>query len=226
MTINTADGLLQFQGRILPTPQLQYGRGSKELTVVCFFLSCMLPALMFLNLVRFQEMVNGTCKCFLVLTINNVLMLWRADKKLFTPVTINHWLIVTFDTRRFRDQAQQDLVKNLVNGFRSTGKLLFSVAKAVDSHIKGITMQDDRPIIRTANAQGNILQVGFSTICCHPNSFCFCDSNSGRLEVHHIKWRSRCHNCLSLFYPTMEIWKFILQSNSKLMVSLILFITS
>jgi len=75
MTINTADGLLQFQGRILPTPQLQYGRGSKELTVVRFFLSCMLPALMFLNLVRFQEMVNGTCKCFLVLTINNVLML-------------------------------------------------------------------------------------------------------------------------------------------------------
>lgn len=69
MTINTADGLLQFQGRILPTPQLQYGRGSKELTVVCFFLSYMLPALMFLNLVRFQEMVNGTCKCFLVLTI-------------------------------------------------------------------------------------------------------------------------------------------------------------
>jgi len=29
-------------------------------------------------------------------------------------------------------------------------------------------MQDDRPIIRTANAQGNILQVGFSTTLLPP----------------------------------------------------------
>jgi eukaryotic translation initiation factor 2C len=34
MNINTADGLLQFQARVLPTPQLQYGQGSKEAIVV------------------------------------------------------------------------------------------------------------------------------------------------------------------------------------------------
>jgi len=39
MSINTAGGPLQFQGRVLPTPQLQYGRGSKEPTVVCFLFS-------------------------------------------------------------------------------------------------------------------------------------------------------------------------------------------
>lgn len=132
MSINTAGGLLQFQGRVLPTPQLQYGRGSKEPTVVCFLFSwCMLSALKSLNFVRFQGMVNGTCECFLTSIANNVLTLWRADKKLVYPVTINHWLIVTFDTRRFRDQAQQDLIKNLVNGFRSTGKLSLPVAKVV-----------------------------------------------------------------------------------------------
>ncbi|KAJ3565826.1 hypothetical protein NP233_g7393 [Leucocoprinus birnbaumii] len=64
-----------------------------------------------------------------------------AGKMLVNPVTINHWLIVTFESRRFRDQAQQDLVRNLVSGFRSTG----------------IVMEDDRPVIRPANPQGNIV---------------------------------------------------------------------
>jgi len=35
MTIHTAPGPMTVSARILPTPQLQYGPGSKEPTVVC-----------------------------------------------------------------------------------------------------------------------------------------------------------------------------------------------
>lgn len=38
-------------------------------------------------------------------------------------MTIHHWLIVTFDSRRFRDQAADDMVRNLIRGFQSTGEL-------------------------------------------------------------------------------------------------------
>jgi len=64
-----------------------------------------------------------------------------ADKKLIAPVPINHWLIVTFDNRRFREPGASEMVKNLIRGFESTG----------------IAMNDKAPIIKNGNPQGNIL---------------------------------------------------------------------
>ncbi|KAF9441655.1 Piwi-domain-containing protein [Macrolepiota fuliginosa MF-IS2] len=105
MNINTAGGLMQVQARVLPTPVLQYGAGSREVTVMPKF---------------------GA---------------WNmADKKLIAPSTVHHWLVFSFDSRRFREPGASEMIKNMVRGFESTG----------------IVMSDKQPIIKNGNPQGDI----------------------------------------------------------------------
>ncbi len=126
MNINTAGGPLALQGRILPTPALQYGRGSREPTVVRYFfirirvrrvgLSCFFAIgakgweVEYVT-IQFRFRRRGAKENF-----------FRADKKLVAPMSVNHWLIVTFENRRFREPGASEMVKNLIKGFESTGK--------------------------------------------------------------------------------------------------------
>lgn len=112
-------------------------------------------------------MGNGTCKLFLLVLseLARLTFFCRADKKLVAAMTINHWLIYTFDTRRFREPAAGEMVRNLIRGFESTGKVLFLVGLWIgltSTWDLGIVMNDKQPMIRSGNPQGNIVDVSIA----------------------------------------------------------------
>ncbi|XP_006458774.1 argonaute-like protein [Agaricus bisporus var. bisporus H97] len=103
--LNINPTLMSLKGRILPTPKLQYGPGSKEPVVVPRF---------------------GA---------------WNmAEKKLVRPMTVDRWLLVNLS--RIFERDLQNIVRNLIQGFESTG----------------ITINHS-PLIKPGDPQGNIPQI-------------------------------------------------------------------
>jgi eukaryotic translation initiation factor 2C len=125
MNVETA-GPLPTQARILQPPTLQYGQGSKQLTVVRLSMNVYVSALIDRLIdFRLQEMDHGTCtsSAQILQLIRKFTIFNRIDKKFYKSMEIPRWVVVIYaDSRRFNEATARDMIDGLVAGCRSVGK--------------------------------------------------------------------------------------------------------